>query len=72
MPSPTLQDVLEDLRVPDLSMEEAEDVVVELIEWRKVEGMERWKVGRELESVKREVSSLYLLLCSSRALDRAG
>ncbi|KAL7417684.1 hypothetical protein BDY24DRAFT_438006 [Mrakia frigida] len=69
MPSPTLQDVLEDLRIPGLSMEEAEDVVVELIEWRKVEGVERWKVGRELEGVNREIP-LRLLPALSAARER--
>ena len=64
MPAPTLPEMLADLRASKVTVEEAEDMLVELIEWRRIDGVERWKIGRELDKLAKEVSPTASPPCS--------
>lgn len=72
MPAPTSQEILVDLKSPNVTLEEAEDMLVELIDWRRADGVERWKVGRELDSLSQEVSPYPANWCHLPARRRSG
>lgn len=72
MPAPTSQEMLVDLKSPNVILEEAEDMLVELIDWRRADGVERWKVGRELDLLTNEVSPYPAMSCHLPARSRSG
>lgn len=55
MSSPTTSEMVTDLRQPSVSLVEAEEMIVELIDARRIAGVERWKVARELDGIVKEV-----------------